>query len=147
MNFDFTYYNPTKIHFGKDSLAKLSDELKNYGKNILLMYGKGSVKKSGLYDKVIKILSDAGKSVTELPGIKSNPTYEQLMKGAELVRENDIDLILAVGGGSVGVRNEVSVRFFTPVVECREGFVVVGDSKRHGSILLVLPACFRWANW
>ena len=101
MKFDFTYYNPTKIYFGKDSLSNLSAELSGYGKNILLMYGKGSVKKSGLYDKVIKILSDAGKSVTELPGIKSNPTYEQLMKGAELVRENDIDLILAAGGGSV----------------------------------------------
>ena len=101
MKFDFTYYNPTKIYFGKDSLSNLSAELSGYGKNILLMYGKGSVKKSGLYDKVIKILSDAGKSVTELPGIKSNPTYEQLKHGATLVRENDIDLILAVGGGSV----------------------------------------------
>lgn len=101
MQYNFTYYNPTKIYFGKGSLGNLSEELANYGKNILLLYGRGSVKKSGLYDKVTKILSDAGKKVTELPGIKSNPTYNQLKEGASLVRENDIDLILAVGGGSV----------------------------------------------
>ena len=101
MNFDFTYYNPTKIHFGKDSLAKLSDELKNYGSTVLLMYGKGSVKKSGLYDKVVEILKNSDKKIVELSGIKSNPSYSQLLEGARLVRENNVDLILAVGGGSV----------------------------------------------
>ena len=101
MKFDFTYYNPTRIHFGKDSLSHLSDELSAYGKNVLLMYGKGSVKKSGLYDKVTAILKDSGKNVVELSGIKSNPSYAQLLKGACLVRENNVDLILAVGGGSV----------------------------------------------
>lgn len=101
MKFDFTYYNPTKIYFGKNSLENLSGELANYGKNVLLMYGKGSVKKSGLYDKVVDILKGAGKNVVELSGIKSNPSYSQLKEGARLVRENDVDLILAVGGGSV----------------------------------------------
>ena len=101
MKFDFTYYNPTKIYFGKNSLENLSGELANYGKNILLIYGKNSVKKSGLYDEVIKILKAADKNVTELSGIKSNPSYSQLLKGASLVKENDVDLILAVGGGSV----------------------------------------------
>ncbi len=101
MKFDFTYYNPTKIYFGKDSLSNLKSELSNYGKNVLLMYGKGSVKKSGLYDKVIDILNVAGKSVTELSGIKSNPSYSQLLEGVRLVKENNADLILAVGGGSV----------------------------------------------
>lgn len=101
MKFDFTYYNPTRIYFGKDSLSHLSDELSAYGKNVLLMYGKGSAKKSGLYDKVTAILKDAGKNVVELSGIKSNPSYAQLLKGAQLVRENNVDLILAVGGGSV----------------------------------------------
>lgn len=101
MKFDFTYYNPTKIFFGKDALANLLPELENYGKNILLMYGKGSVKKSGLYDKIIDILEKGEKNVTELSGIKSNPSYSQLLEGARLVRENNIDLILAVGGGSV----------------------------------------------
>ncbi len=101
MKFDFTYYNPTKIYFGKDSLSNLKSELSNYGKNVLLMYGKGSVKKSGLYDKVIDILNASGKNVTELSGIKSNPSYSQLLEGVRLVKENNADLILAVGGGSV----------------------------------------------
>lgn len=101
MKYDFCYYNPTKIYFGKEALGNLSGELANYGKNILLIYGKNSVKKSGLYDEVIKILKAADKNVTELSGIKSNPSYSQLLKGASLVKEDDVDLILAVGGGSV----------------------------------------------
>ena len=98
---DFTYYNPTKIYFGKDSMQNLSAELANYGKNILLLYGKSSIKKIGLYDEVVKILKACGKNITELSGIKPNPAYSQVLEGARLVRENKIDLILAVGGGSV----------------------------------------------
>lgn len=101
MKFDFTYYNPTKIYFGKTAIDNLEAELKNYGENILLVYGKSAIKKIGLYDTVIKALENTGKKVTELAGIKSNPTYNQMMEGARLVRENNIDLILAVGGGSV----------------------------------------------
>ena len=101
MKLDFTYYNPTKIYFGRTALDNLAGELANYGENVLLVYGKGSVKKIGLYDNIIKILAECGKKVIELPGIKSNPTYVQMMEGARLVRENNIDLILAVGGGSV----------------------------------------------
>lgn len=98
---DFTYYNPTKIYFGKDAMQNLSAELENYGKNILLLYGKNSIKKIGLYDEVVKILKACGKNITELSGIKPNPAYSQVLEGARLVRENKIDLILAVGGGSV----------------------------------------------
>ena len=101
MKFDFTYYNPTRIHFGKDSLSHLSDELAAFGKNVLLIYGKGAIKKHGIYDKVVSVLKECNKSITELEGIKPNPTYSQVLLGAELVRENNIDLILAVGGGSV----------------------------------------------
>lgn len=101
MKFDFDYYNPTRIHFGKNALNALSGELANYGSSVLLIYGKNSVKKSGLYDKIIAILKEADKNVVELPGIKSNPSYTQLLEGARLVRENQVDLILAVGGGSV----------------------------------------------
>lgn len=101
MNFDFTYHNPTKIYFGKNALDKLSGELANYGETVLLVYGKASIRKIGLYDKVLQILKDCGKRVVELAGIKSNPTYAQLLEGARLVRENSADLILAVGGGSV----------------------------------------------
>lgn len=101
MNLDFTYYNPTKIYFGKDALQNLPAELAHYGNTVLLVYGKGSVKKLGLYDQVMEMLAQAGKTVVELPGIKSNPTYAQLQEGARLVREHQVDLILAVGGGSV----------------------------------------------
>ena len=101
MKLDFTYYNPTKIYFGKTALDNLAPELENYGETILLVYGKGAIKKIGLYDKIIEILNNCGKKVIELSGIKSNPTYAQMMEGARLVRENNVDLILAVGGGSV----------------------------------------------
>ena len=101
MKYDFCYYSPTRIHFGKSALDNLGAELSSYGDNILLMYGRGSVKATGLYDEIMAILKASGKKVTELSGIKSNPTYAQLQEGARLVRENDIDFILAVGGGSV----------------------------------------------
>ncbi|MBQ3450370.1 MAG: iron-containing alcohol dehydrogenase [Synergistaceae bacterium] len=98
---EFTYSNPTRLHFGKNALASLKDELANYGKNIMLTYGGGSIKKSGLYDEIISILKDCGKNIIELPGVMSNPTIEKLYEGAKLARENNVDLILAVGGGSV----------------------------------------------
>ena len=101
MLYDFTYYNPTKIYFGKDAISNLSEELENYGKNILFLYGKNSIKKIGLYDKVVEILNSCGKNIVELAGIKPNPSYAQVLEGGRLVRENKIDLILAVGGGSV----------------------------------------------
>lgn len=101
MNFDFTYYNPTKIYFGKDSLEKLKDELDCYGDNILLAYGGGSIKRTGLYDKVISILKEKNKNIYEFSGIMPNPTYKKMLEGCQLVRSHHIDLILAVGGGSV----------------------------------------------
>lgn len=100
MLYDFTYYNPTKIYFGKNSMEHLANELQNYEKNILLLYGKGSVKKMGLYDQIIDILNSCNKNIVELSGIKPNPSYSQVLEGGRLVRDNKIDLILAVGGGS-----------------------------------------------
>ena len=101
MIYDFSFQNPTRIHFGKSSLNKLSKELSEYGPNILLIYGKASIKKIGLYDQVMDILKTSNKNVVELAGINANPRYTQLLEGARLVREHNIDLILAVGGGSV----------------------------------------------
>jgi alcohol dehydrogenase YqhD (iron-dependent ADH family) len=101
MLFDFTYYNPTKIHFGKESLSQLQNELSNYGETVLMVYGKNAIKKIGLYDEVVAILKENGKKVIELPGIMSNPTYTKVLEGMELVKSNSVDLILAVGGGSV----------------------------------------------
>ncbi len=101
MNLDFRYQNPTTIYFGKEALDNLSIELKAYGENIMLAYGKGAIKKSGLYDQVISILKKSGKTIVELSGIMANPTYEKVLEGAALVRAHKVDLILAVGGGSV----------------------------------------------
>ena len=101
MLYDFSYQNPTRIHFGKNAINKLANELREYGNNILLVYGKASIKKIGLYDQVMNILQAEGKNVVELAGINANPRYTQLLEGARLVREHNIDLILAVGGGSV----------------------------------------------
>ena len=95
------YSNPTKLYFGEDSLDYLNDELQKYGKNILLVYGTGSIKETGIYDKVIKILKDNSKNITELSGVMPNPTVEKLYEGAKMAKESNSDLILAVGGGSV----------------------------------------------
>ena len=98
---DFTYSNPTKIYFGENSLDNLSTGLKNYGKNVLLVYGGGSIKKNGIYDKVIDILKKCDKTIIEDAGVMPNPTVEKLYEGCKLAREGNVDLILAVGGGSV----------------------------------------------
>ena len=98
---NFTYSNPTRLYFGENALDGLNKELPNYGKNILLTYGGGSVKKSGLYDEIVKILKANGKNIIDLPGVMANPTVEKLYEGCKLAKENNVDLILAVGGGSV----------------------------------------------
>ena len=98
---NFSYHNPTKLYFGENSLEYLKDELKNYGKNVLLVYGGGSIKKSGLYDDIVTILKDCGKNIAEIAGVMPNPTVEKLNEGVEIARKNKSDFILAVGGGSV----------------------------------------------
>ena len=97
---NFSYSNPTKLYFGDDAISFLKDELKNYGPKVLLAYGGGSIKKNGIYDDVIRALNDAGKEVFEDPGVMSNPTVQKLYEGCKIARENDVNLILAVGGGS-----------------------------------------------
>lgn len=98
---NFSYFNPTKLYFGKGSLSNLSGELSQYGNNIMFVYGGGSIKKNGIYDKMIEILKSAGKTIFEDPGVMPNPTVDKLYEGCKIARENHIDLILAVGGGSV----------------------------------------------
>ena len=98
---NFSYCNPTRLYFGENALDGLKQELPKFGKNVLLTYGGGSIKKSGIYDDVVKILKTCNKNIIELPGVMSNPTLEKLYEGCELARKNNIDLILAVGGGSV----------------------------------------------
>lgn len=98
---DFCYSNPTKLYFGENALEYLADELKHYGTVVQLVYGGGSIKKSGLYDQVVAILKACGKTIVEDSGVMPNPTVEKLYQGCKLAKENGVDFILAVGGGSV----------------------------------------------
>ena len=98
---NFTYCNPAKLYFGNQSLDYLNTELPKYGKNVVLIYGGGSIKKNGIYDDVIKILEAQGKNVAEIAGVMPNPTLAKLYEGIEIARKHQADLLLAVGGGSV----------------------------------------------
>lgn len=99
---DFMYSYPTKVYFGEGAVKKAFEaELGNFGQNVMLAYGGGSVKRSGVYDEIKSLLQAAGKEIVEFSGIMPNPTYAKVQEGAELARSHKIDLILAVGGGSV----------------------------------------------
>lgn len=98
---NFSYCNPTKLYFGENAVQNLGDELKKYGKNVVLVYGGGSIKKNGIYDTVTEILKKAGKDVAEISGVMPNPTLAKLYEGVEIARKHNADLLLAVGGGSV----------------------------------------------
>lgn len=98
---NFSYCNLAKLYFGDQSLGYLNTELPKYGKNVVLIYGGGSIKKNGIYDGVIKILEAQGKNVAEIAGVMPNPTLAKLYEGIEIARKHQADLLLAVGGGSV----------------------------------------------
>ena len=97
---NFIYSNPTKLYFGDEAQKNLVEALSGFGKKVLLTYGGGSIKRNGIYDDVIAALSAAGKEVVELSGVMPNPTVDKLIEGCKVARENDVDFILAVGGGS-----------------------------------------------
>lgn len=98
----FTYEYPVKVYFGEGAAKEhLKVELSKVGKTVLLAYGGGSIKKNGVYDEVTGLLQEAGKDIVEFTGIMSNPTYQKVQEGAKLVKDNKVDFILAVGGGSV----------------------------------------------
>ncbi len=97
---NFTYKNATKLYFGEDALNYLNEELAKYGKNVVLIYGGGSIKKNGIYDAVMGILKENGKDVVEDADVMPNPTVEKLREGVKLARDHKADLLLAVGGGS-----------------------------------------------
>ena len=98
---DFSYCNPTKLYFGDDALRFLNTELPKDGKNIVLIYGGGSIKKNGIYDEVINILRSHEKNVAEISGVMPNPTVDKLYEGVAIARSHHADFLLAVGGGSV----------------------------------------------
>ncbi len=98
---NFEFYNPTKVYFGKDEVNKVGKLVKEFGSKVLLVYGKGSIKKTGLYERVINLLEKEEITVFELGGIDPNPRIESIRLGGELCKKHQIDLVLAVGGGSV----------------------------------------------
>ena len=152
---NFTYCNPTRLYFGKDSLENLEDELKKYGKNVVLIYGGGSIKKNGIYDKVTAILRKSGKNVAEISGVMPNPTLKKLLEGVETARAHKADFLLAVGGGSVcdyakavsvsvncegDIWDKYFVKFFEPVCEivpvgCVLTMVGTGSEMNAGSVI------------
>ncbi|RUL46444.1 iron-containing alcohol dehydrogenase [Lysinibacillus antri] len=97
----FSFYNPVRLHFGKGQISQLETELPQYGQNILVVYGGGSIKKNGLYDEVMAILKNLKMNVFELSGVEPNPRVETARKGIEICKKESIDIVLAVGGGSV----------------------------------------------
>lgn len=98
---NFVFELPTKVIFGKGNIGKTGREVKSFGSKALIVYGSGSIKKNGIYDQVIASLNEAGLSIIELPGVKSNPVLSLVYKGIEAARKESVDVILAVGGGSV----------------------------------------------
>lgn len=99
---NFIFENSTKVCFGKGCVKEfLVCKLKNYGNNVMLAYGGNSIKKNGIYDEIMQLLKADGKNVIEFSGIMPNPTYKKVQEGAKLAKENNVDIILAVGGGSV----------------------------------------------
>lgn len=97
---DFIFHNPDKVYFGKNQLEHLSEELLNFGKKVLLVYGGGSIKRNGLYDSIVKIAKDNGIKLFELSGVEPNPRHSTVNKGAAICKEKNIDVVLAAGGGS-----------------------------------------------
>lgn len=98
---NFTYYNPTKLHFGREVINELGEAASEYGTKALLVYGKGSIKRNGIYDKIIQQFADHGIKFVEYEGIKSNPVVDDVDAAVDLAREYGAEMIVAVGGGSV----------------------------------------------
>lgn len=113
---NFIFQNATKVYFGKGVAKEYLEDLTAHAQTILLAYGGGSIKRNGIYDEITGILKDAGKTIVEFSGIMANPTYAKVQEGAKLARDNNVDMILGVGGGSVmDCCKAVSLRPFTRV--------------------------------
>lgn len=132
---NFTYYNPTKLHFGKDVVNDLGKAVEKIGKKVLLMYGGGSVKNNGSYDAVIRQLNSVNAEVFEYKGIKPNPVIDDVDKAAELGRNKQVDVILALGGGSV--IDSAKVTALTIPVE-HSGWEFVAQTKKPGTGIPVI---------
>jgi alcohol dehydrogenase len=98
---NFIFQNSTKIIFGKGQIKRIGKEISKYGKKALLVYGKNSILKNGIYNQVTSSLKDAGISFVDFPGVRSNPVLSHVEAGIELARKENVDVVLGVGGGSV----------------------------------------------
>lgn len=143
---NFIYSNPTKLYFGDESQKHLADALSGFGKKILLTYGGGSIKRNGVYDDVIAALKAADKEVIELPGVMSNPTVDKLNEGRRVARENNVDFILAVGGGStIDYAKAVSVSAWYDG-DAWERFWVKQDDPQPGERIIPVGAVLTMAG-
>ena len=97
---DFVFQNTTKVYFGREQMQHLGEEVSQYGRKVLMVYGGGSIKRNGLYDRIMREMEKSGVSVLELAGVEPNPRHTTVNRGAKLCREENVDVILAVGGGS-----------------------------------------------
>lgn len=132
------YSNPTKLYFGENSLEYLKEELKNYGKKVMLTYGGGSIKENGIYQQVVELLKAGNKTIVEDSGVMPNPTVEKLYEGCNIVREHEVDLILAVGGGSVcDYAKAVSVSAYCKVDPWEKYYLRMEDVEEGTKIIPV----------
>ena len=133
---DFVFQNTTKIYFGKNQLHHLSEEIKHFGSKVLLVYGGGSIKKIGLYDKVMAELKKASMTVFELPGVEPNPHHTTVNKGAEICKRENIDVILAVGGGStIDCAKAISGTVFSKTGDCWK--IIKGEDEITNALSLM----------
>ena len=124
---NFNYNIPTKVFFGEDKISFLAKQIKKYGSRVLLTYGGGSIKKTGIYDKVVQILKENDITYFELSGIEPNPKVESVVEGVRICRENNVDFILAVGGGStIDCSKAISAAYY---YEGDPWDLVIGKSK------------------
>ena len=143
---NFIYSNPTKLYFGDEAQKNLAEALSGFGKKVMLTYCGGSIKRNGIYDDVIAALTAAGKEVVELPGVMPNPTVDKLIEGCKVARENDVDFILAVGGGStIDYAKAVSVSAWYDG-DAWERFWVKQDDPKPGERIIPVGAVLTMAG-
>lgn len=143
---NFIYANPTKLYFGDEAQKNLAEALKPFGKKVLFTYGGGSIKKNGVYDDVMAALNASGKEVIELPGVMPNPTMEKVNEGRKIARDNNVDLILAVGGGStIDYAKAVSVSAWYDG-DAWERFWVKQDDPVEGERIIPVGAVLTMAG-
>ena len=161
---NFIFQNPTKIIFGKGQIKRLGKETSRYGKKALLVYGKNSIFKNGVYDQVTSSLKDAGVAFVDFPGVKSNPVLSHVVAGIKLARRENVDVILGVGGGSVidsakaiagGVKADHDVwDFFTFTKPVKDALPILAvatvsasaSEMNNGAVLTKEDCCYKFGT-